>query len=198
MGRMHDGFAAADALDAGLSALRWVADAAVAADGGATWPSTRAAGAPLTDDLYWGTAGVLAAFAEARLSGSTEFDEHARAAAGRLRTLRSADATSMIAVSEPESEPGPLDLGLYTGLSGCAAALSSWASVSRDGESGCAASEIVAGICRVARTGQRVSVWRDLICGEAGIILALAQIGDASARPAISLIADRLVAEARW
>jgi hypothetical protein len=73
--------------DVAVDALRWVAEAAVAADGGATWPLTRRPGAATADDLYDGTAGVLMAFAQARLSGITRFDEPARAAAGRLRYL---------------------------------------------------------------------------------------------------------------
>jgi hypothetical protein len=88
---------------AARAALRWVTDAAVTADGGMTWPQTRAPGAPLTDDLYAGTAGILAALAEARLADLTEFDDHARAAAGRLRALPlPAGVTSQDGATSPD------------------------------------------------------------------------------------------------
>src|SRR5579863_8214828 len=68
-------------------ALRWVASQSVPAEGGLAWlrpnwPERRPA-----DDLYEGTAGVLVGLAEARLTGITEFDDVAQAAAGRLKWL---------------------------------------------------------------------------------------------------------------
>lgn len=188
------------AFDAAREALRWVTDAAVAADGGATWPQTRAPGAPLTDDLYYGTAGVLAALAEARLSGIADFDDHARAAAGRLRSLaRPGSGPGSIAGPEDSHRrSGSSDAGLYTGLCGCAAALSIWASVSDDSGAQEAARAVLAGIAEVAARGQPVSTDRDLLAGEAGVLLTLVEIGDAGVRPAASAIADRLVAEAEW
>jgi lantibiotic modifying enzyme len=190
----------ADAFDAGVEALRWVTDGAMATDGGATWPATRAAGAPLTDDLYSGTAGVLVALAEARLSGVAHFGDHARAAAGRLRSLASVGtwATSNAMPEDSDDQPDNPDLGLYTGLSGCAAALHMWASVSGDTEAAEAARAAVSGIAEIAVTGQPVSTWRDVIAGDAGILLTMIDIGDASVGPAISAIADRLVAGAQW
>jgi hypothetical protein len=75
-----------EARDTALAALRWVARAAVPADGGVSWPDADRPG-QLTDELHTGTAGVLIAFTEARLAGVGEFDELAVAAAGRIRTI---------------------------------------------------------------------------------------------------------------
>jgi hypothetical protein len=70
---------------AAREALRWVVDAAVPAPGGLTWPEFRRPGSGAEDDLYAGTAGVLMAFAEARLSGIRDFDAAAAGAVSRLR-----------------------------------------------------------------------------------------------------------------
>ena len=179
------------AFDAGREALRWVTGAAVPAAGGATWPVTRAGGAASSDDLYAGTAGVLFALAEARLSGIADFDSRADAAAGRLRSLVAA-----------RSGRGPAraaaDNGLYTGLSGHAAALHAWASVSGDDRAAAAARDAIRSVAAIAERGGRVSADRDLLSGEAGILLALVGIGGSAARPAAAVIADRLIAEAEW
>jgi lantibiotic modifying enzyme len=172
------------AFEAGREALRWVTGAAVPADGGATWPETRAAGALASDELYRGTAGVLIALAEARLSGITGFDDHAQAAAGRLRSLIAAwDAT---------------DFGLYSGLGGYAVALGAWASVSGDGPAADAARGAVRSIAEAAEGGQPFSTFRDLLSGDAGILLVLLGMGDAAVRPAAAVIGDRLIAQAEW
>ena len=179
------------AFDAAREALRWVTGAAVPAAGGVTWPVTRAAGAASSDDLYTGTAGVLFALAEARLNGIADFDSRADAAAGRLRSLVAA-----------RSGGGPAraaaDNGLYTGLSGHAAALHAWASVSGDGRAAAAARDAIRSLTAIAERGGRVSADRDLLSGEAGILLALVGIGGSAARPAAAVIADRLIAEAEW
>jgi lantibiotic modifying enzyme len=184
------------AFEAGREALRWVTDAAVAADGGLTWPETRAPGATLTDHLYSGTAGVLAALAEARLSGIADFDDHASAAAGRLRYL--ASVGSRAAAGETDDRPENPDLGLYTGLSGMAVALQMWASVSGDDEAASASRAVVAEIGGIAVSGRPLSAYRDLLAGNAGILLTLIEIGGAAVRPAVSAIADRIVSEAQW
>src|SRR6266700_2744974 len=137
-------------------ALRWVTDAAVATGDGVSWPETRAAGEPLTDDLYAGTAGVLVALAQARLAGLTEFDNHARAAAVRLRGLARGDLAARQA-----------------------------------------ARDTAEGLARIAAV-RPVSEWRDLLCGEAGVLAALIAFGGTSAMPGASRIADRLAAEAEW
>ena len=163
------GAASIGAFEVGREALRWVTDVAVPADGGATWPETRSPGAPTWDNIYDGTAGVLYALAEARLSGSTDFDDHAAAAAGRLRGLVTAQCDSALV---PDVVGAPWH-GLYTGLSGYAAALRAWAAVSGDRPAAEAARDAMrclaglacprppwsapSGICSPARPG---SCWR--------------------------------------
>ena len=165
------------AFGAGRDALRWVTDAAVPAAGGLTWPETRTDGAPSWDNVYDGTAGVLYALAEARLSGITDFDQHASAAAGRLRGLVASQLARGIT---PDRVGAPYN-GLYTGLSGYVAALYAWAAVSGDRQAARAARAAVHGIAGLACTGQPVSAIRDLLSGEAGILLVLTGIGGADA-----------------
>ncbi len=180
-------------------ALRWVTDAAVATGDGLSWPETRAPGEPLTDDLYAGTAGVLIALAEARLAGLSEFDDHARAAAGRLRGLARTDldAWRTVAAREPAGEEYGPDPGLYTGLAGTMTALDIWGQASGDLAARQAARDTAEGLARIA-AARPVSEWRDLLCGEAGVLLALIAFGGESAMPGASRIADRLVAGAEW
>lgn len=188
------------ASDAAMAALRWVTAAGIAVDGTMTWPESLAPGAPLADDLYAGTAGILAALAEARLSGITDFDDHARAAVRRLRSLTgaSADAGSPAAAAScAQARQGP-DTGLYTGLSGAAAALHMWALVSGDPDARDGARATVRAIADIAAATRPVSEWRDIIAGEAGVLLVLAELGDADVRQIASDVADQLIAEARW
>ena len=119
----------ADARTAAVDALRWVADAAIDTDGGASWPETRTSGAQTADDLYDGTAGVLMAFAEAELSGITSFGKPAAAAVGRLRWIAEtgpAGWTAPLYIQLPDEPDSPVT-SLYTGLAGIAAALAAWA-----------------------------------------------------------------------
>ena len=143
-------------------------------------------GSPLTDDLYRGTAGVLAALAEARLCGIGDFDDYARAAAGRLCALADAGTAKLP------------DLGLYTGLGGAAAALHLWWQASGDPRAGQAAAELARVIARITQAAGRVTPWHDVIAGEAGILLVLAGIGDASTDLAMAGLADHLVGQAVW
>jgi lantibiotic modifying enzyme len=188
------------AFEAGREALRWVTGAAVPADGGATWPETRTVGAPASDDLYGGTAGVLIALTEAHLSGIADFDDHAQAAAGRLRTQIAARAGGNAAQESPDirAASDATDLGLYSGLGGYAAALGAWASVSGDGPAADAARGAVRSIADAAEGGQPLSAFRDLLSGDAGILLVLVGMGNAAVRPAATMIGDRLIAEAEW
>jgi lantibiotic modifying enzyme len=185
------------AFETATSALRWVTDAAVAADGGAAWPLTRAPGAPLADDLYDGTAGVLVALAEARLSGITEFDEHGHAAAGRLGCL--IEAGSRDEPSTDSQQPGHrTGSSLYFGTAGYAASLHMWASVSGDTRAAQAALGAARGIAQIVARGHPVSDYRDVALGEAGVLLALLQAGHADVRPAVVTISGRLAGAARW
>lgn len=195
----HDATVQHEARAAARAALRWVTDAGVATNGAMTWPSTRAPGAPLSDDLYFGTAGILAALAEAKLGGLTEFDDHAEAAAERLRQL-SHLAAEDVSVCSTELEPDmdEPDLSLYTGLGGVAVALRMWAQVSGDEKADLDARALVRTIAaRVAAERSQLR-WFDLMSGQAGIMLVLVTLGDQSVRQAASDLADQLIAEAQW
>jgi lantibiotic modifying enzyme len=188
----------ADQTEAAHRALRWVADAAMPADGGVSWPETREPGCPPTDELYSGTAGVLVAFAEARLSGIGEFDRAARAAVGRLDTViaaRGADIRARIR-SAGENSLFVDELGLYTGLAGHAAALRIWAEAAGDEQAATAAGAAVADIAAAVASGRTLSSWRDVIGGEAGILLTLLALG-CGPEP-VSIVAERLAASAVW
>ena len=185
---------AGQASEAALDALRWVTSAGTAVDGGMAWREYAAPGRPICDDLYAGTAGILAALAEARLSGRTEFDEYARGAVRRLRSVASGSASGGPSATGPQVP----NAGLYTGLSGMAAALHMWALVSGDPEARDAASSVVSEIAGIAASTRPVSEWRDIIEGEAGILLVLAELGTEADKQVGSDIADQIVAQARW
>ncbi len=193
----------ADCTTTGLGALRWVTAAGIPADGGLTWPETTRPDARRSDDLYEGTAGVLAALAEARLGGCTEFDEAARAAAGRLTAL----------IPAKPGDGADLDPGLYTGLSGMAAALRMWFLASGDQQALDAAHAMVRALASrvalAAAAGQPVTPWRDIIAGEAGLLLVLIGVGDGTggdgndsdgdgSNTAAGIVADQLLAQIVW
>ena len=179
------------------SALRWVTDAAVPAGGGVWWPEDVTPGAERADDIYRGTAGVLIALAEARLTGLTEFDEVARRAAGRLRWTID-HCLEWIAAQPPANQDTEVRwTGLYVGLAGHAVALQLWAQVSGDSQSlaaARAARQLLAEITREAPA----STYYDLISGEAGILVTLADEGATAESDAVAAIADRLVEVAHW
>ena len=187
-----------EARTAAVEALRWAAGAATETAGGASWPETRADGAQLADDLYDGTAGVLMAFAEAELSGITGFREPAAAAAGRLRWIVEAGPAGRTAPLHIPfaDEPDPPVTSLYTGLSGIAAALAAWASVTGDQAAAKSASAAITEITDAVAAGPD-SGGRDIIEGDAGTLVVLAELGDDAARPAATLLAW-LVASAIW
>jgi lantibiotic modifying enzyme len=190
---------ATDARTAAVEALRWVADAAITTDGGASWPETRTDGARIADDLYDGTAGVLMAFAEAELSGIARFREPATMAAGRLRWIAEAGPGGRAAPLHIPfaDEPDPPVTSLYTGLSGIAAVLATWASVTDDQAAAKSASAAVIEVTDAVITGPDGGA-RDILEGDAGTLVMMTEIGGEAARPAASLLADRLVASAIW
>jgi lantibiotic modifying enzyme len=190
----------AECTDAGLEALRWVAGRAVPAEGGVTWPDMTMPGSPRGDDLYEGTASVLAALAQARLCGHIEYDEVARSAASRLITLISDPAASGETGPDGSGEP---DLGLYTGICGMAAALRMWYLASGDRQALNSAQAIVRAVAgqvtNAAAHGRPVTRWRDIIEGEAGILLVLLRVGEPDdAAPAASTVADQLIDQVTW
>jgi lantibiotic modifying enzyme len=196
----HDATVQHEARAAARAALRWVTDAGVAVSGAMTWPSTRAPGAPFSDDLYFGTAGILAALTEARLGGLSEFDDHAHAAAKRLRQLArlAASGDAAVCAAELESEMDEPDLSLYTGLGGVAVALHMWAQVSGDDQAESDSRELVRTITARAAAELTQLRWFDLLSGQAGIMLVLLTLGDYSVRQVASDLADQLIAEAQW
>lgn len=177
-------------------ALRWVANSAVDCEGGLAWPEIAGNGQPTTDDVYAGTAGVLLALSEARLSGIDEFDATASQAAGRLQRL-----TASPACLDPAADPGqPGDSGLYTGQAGYSVALRCWAQASGDEHSATAASELTQYLASRSQTidaDAPYSRFRDLLLGEAGVLICLLDEHSAGADAAAALIASRLVAAAR-
>ncbi len=202
----HDATVQHEARAAARAALRWVAGAGVAVAGGMTWPQTRAPGAPITDDLYFGTAGILAALAEARLGGLAEYDDYARAAANRLRQIaaRSASDDQSVCATELEPDMDVPDLSLYTGLSGVATALHMWATASGDDQAENAAQALVRTIAARAAVERRQLRWDDLMSGKAGVLLILVTLpgtaaqGNAGVRQVAADLADQLIADAQW
>lgn len=200
----HDATVQHEARAAARAALRWVTSCGVVVAGGMTWPQTRAPGAPLTDDLYYGTAGVLAALAEATLGGLTEFDDYARAAADRLRQIAAGAANDDQSVCATELEPDVdvPDLSLYTGLSGVAAALHIWAAASGDEHAEYAARALVRTIASRAAAERQQLRWHDLMSGKAGVLLTLVTLPDAEAAAEVGHtaadLADQLIADAQW
>jgi lantibiotic modifying enzyme len=203
MGEMHpaeDRDRHRDALTAAREALRWVTDSGIAVGGGMTWPETRVPGAQLTDDLYASTAGILAALAEAKLTGLNEFDDYARRAGERLRSLEPAIAGTgaRVAAAGLVADSDVPDLSLYTGYGGVATALRMWALASGDARAHDGARAVVRKIAAIVRTVLPRMGWRDLLSGQAGVLLVLTQIGDASVWPVAADIAGQLIAEAQW
>ncbi len=187
-----------DLAEAAHRALRWVADAAMPADGGASWPETREPGCPLTDDLYSGTAGVLVALAEARLSGIDGFDSAAGAAVGRLEFVSAARGAGLRDRVRAAGDDALFvdELGLYTGLAGHASALRIWAEAAGDERADTAARAAIADLAAAAMSGRTLSSWRDVIAGEAGILLLMLAL-DCDPEPD-SVLAERLAASAVW
>jgi lantibiotic modifying enzyme len=182
-------------LEVARDALRWVAGAAVPAEGGVRWPWDLTPGARLADDVYDGTAGVLISLCEARASGLTEFDDVAAQAAGRLRwvTAHAARWAADKAAADPDGESEWT--GLYGGIAGHATALRMWAQVGGDSDAATEAMERLAEI----GLGGRANRYNDIITGEAGMLVVLADASDLDqAAAAAAAIADRLVGEAVW
>jgi lantibiotic modifying enzyme len=184
---------------AAREALRWVVDAAVPAPGGLTWPEFRQPGSWVGDDLYVGTAGVLMALAEARLSGTTDFDGAAASAVSRLTYLGGLGRTGAMPGTDPANPPpDPRQADLYGGLSGYPVALRAWAQATGDQAAAAGAAQIMDWVAGLVEPGRPASEIRDLIIGEAGILLALVTMGGPGAAEAAGCIADRLVAAAQW
>jgi lantibiotic modifying enzyme len=139
---------------AGRAGLRWVV------------------GQRLPDDtVYAGTAGVLRAFAEARTGGIREYDDAALAIrdallARRFQPRRYATDNGSLAGTDT-------DTSLYCGAAGRAAALACWAAASGDETAAAGARRIAGEIAGADR-----SPVRDLLLGDAGVVLLLVDHGE--------------------
>jgi len=199
---------------AAREALRWVTDAAVPVPSGLAWPETRQPDGRVSDDLYDGTAGVLMALAEARLAGITDFDAFAAGAVGRLSYLGGVDPAgggtagggtagggTAQADDPADPPPDPRRAELYIGLAGYPVALRAWAAAAGDQAAVATAGETTAWLAGRVERGKPAAPYRDLIMGEAGILLALVTMdgGTGTDRAqAAGWIAERLVADAQW
>ena len=173
----------ADASRHARSAFGWVESVAVEVEGGRAW---REAG-QVVDDLYAGTAGVLLGCAEGMASGV----DTARIAEGAVARL-----THLAGRNRPvESLP---DDGLFTGWAGVAVALRAWSEVAGDAAAAATAALVTSQVAeRVLRAPHDASSYTDVICGHAGVLIAL--LGDDSSpmgHTAAGVLADRLLAMA--
>lgn len=139
---------------------------------------------PLPDDsAHSGSAGVLRALCEARLSGLTEFDAYAAGHRDRLLGVRLAPRDS----TWPREITGsPEDTSLYIGAAGRAAALRCWADAAHDATAAAAAAQTAGEVAAA-----ELSPLADVLLGDAGALLELVAAGE---REASGRYADALVA----
>ncbi len=137
------------------------------------------------DDLYAGTAGVLLGCAEAAAAG---LDVSPVAAGARDRLVRLA--------AEPAGAVLDGD-GLFTGWAGVAVALRGWSRMAADDAAADAAALVTTALAARVLAGPSESTrYRDVIEGDAGILLALMEDGSTAALAAAHVVADRLLGAA--
>jgi lantibiotic modifying enzyme len=173
-------------VEAGLELARrafdWIGSVAVEVDGGLGWLED---GAP-ADDLYSGTAGVLAGCAEAAAAGLGTAQVSAGA---RARLLQ-------LAAHGPGVATLPDD-GLFSGWAGVAVALRAWSRATGDAAAASAAGQVTAQIAmRILRAPDGPPEYTDVICGDAGILLALIADDSGAAVQSAHVLAGRLAAAA--
>jgi hypothetical protein len=132
--------------DAARGAFDWIGSVAVEVDGGLGW----VADGVLADDLYSGTAGVLAGCAEAAAAGLGPAAATAglgpAAGLGAARVSAGARARLLqLAVRGPDVASLPDD-GLFTGWAGVAVALRAWSRAAADAAAASAAGQLAAQI----------------------------------------------------
>ena len=164
--------------DAARGAFDWIGSVAVEVDGGLGWLED----GMLADDLYSGTAGVLAGCAEAAAAGLGP----ARVSAGaRARLLQ-------LAARGPDVATLPDD-GLFSGWAGVALALRAWSRAAGDAAASSAAGQVTSQIAgRILRAAAGPPEYTDVICGDAGILLALIADDSGAAVRAAHVLAGRL------
>jgi len=171
--------------DLARRAFDWIGSVAVEADGGLGW---REAGV-LADDLYTGTAGVLAGCAEAAAAGVGTGLVSA-GARGRLLRLAARDPGAPGVATLPDD-------GLFSGWAGVAVALRAWSRAAEDAVAAAAAGQVTAQIAgRILHAPAGPPEYTDVICGDAGVLLALIADDSGAAVRAAHLLAGRLAAAA--
>jgi len=185
--------------DVARRAFDWIGSVAVEVDGGLSWLEDGV----LADDLYSGTAGVLLGCAEAAAAGVSA----GRVSAGaRARLLQ-------LAAHAPGAPDGPgrpgvatlPDDGLFSGWAGVAVALRAWSRAAGDTAAASAADQMTTQIAgRIGQAPPGPPAYTDVICGDAGILLALiagdsgvaVQADSGAAIQAAHVLAGRLAAAA--
>jgi lantibiotic modifying enzyme len=167
-----------DVTSVAAEAFNWVDSVGVDTGIGRGWCE----GATLSDDLYVGTAGVLLGCAEGVVAGL----DLARIAAGARDRLIGLSGEPINAILDGD--------GLFTGWSGVGVALRAWSRAVEDDESAHAAALIAATVSQRVRHGVGDAPrYRDVIEGDAGILLASVDDGSAPAVAAAHVLADRLL-----
>ena len=147
--------------DAARRAFDWIGSVAVDVDGGLGWLE----GGVLFDDLYSGTAGVLAGCAEAAAAG---LDTAQVSAGARARLLHLAHHGPIVATMP--------DDGLFSGWAGVAVALRAWSRVAGDAAAASAAAQVTSQIAgRILQAPADRPRYTDVISGGAGILFPVTQ-----------------------
>jgi lantibiotic modifying enzyme len=162
-------------LDVVRRAFDWIGSVAVDVDGGLGWLD----GGVLVDDLYSGTAGVLAGCAEAEAAGlgtalGTGTAGSGAAGSGAAQVSAGARARLLeLATRGPGVATLPDD-GLFSGWAGVAVALRAWSRATGDAAAAAAAGKLTSQIAgRILQTPASRPECTDVISGDAGILLAL-------------------------
>jgi lantibiotic modifying enzyme len=165
-------------VDVARRAFDWIGSVAIDVDGGLAWLD----GGVLVDDLYSGTAGVLAGCAEAAAAGLGTAQVSAGA---RARLLQ-------LAARGPGVTALPDD-GLFSGWAGVAVALRAWSRGTGDAAAASAAGQVTSQIAgRILQAPAGQPGYTDVICGDAGILLALLADDSGAAVRAAHVLAGRL------
>jgi lantibiotic modifying enzyme len=175
-------------LELARRAFDWIGSVAVEVDGGLGWLEDGV----LVDDLYSGTAGVLAGCAEADAAG-----------VGTGRVSAGARARLLQLAAHGPGGPGGSgvttlpDDGLFSGWAGVAVALRAWSRAVGDAAAASAAGQVTAQIAgRILQASDGPPEYTDVICGDAGILLALIADDSGAAMQAAHVLAGRLTAAA--
>ncbi len=177
-----------DLAEVASRAFDWIGSVAVEVDGGLGWREDGV----LADDLYAGTAGVLAGCAEAAAAGLGTEPVSAGARARLLqlapRGASGADGPGVAALP---------DNGLFSGWAGVAVALRAWSRAAGDPVAASAAGQVTAQIAgRIMQAPDGPPECTDVISGDAGVLLALIADDSGAAVRAAHVLADRLAAAA--